>query len=305
MRVKKDLYFIGFLLNVDDSILKLQIGDGFSIDKKRQQEIIPLLRKLDFRFGAKSGFEILNFDHSGRASGCYCINRHFPEFVESTPQGGIVIPIARLHEIYRKLRDNLRLLRLFKGGNIFMRYSFFYHLKESVPQVAQVGKEYPLTDRTVFQLGEDEYAQAEAFIKNTEIPFQHAFLQLAFDSFELSYETYNQDLAFLSLMIGMEAFFCEGQNEITYQVSRNTAVLLGKSEGESSEIFTDMKKLYSKRSKLVHGKQGKNPITPEDILRLRYYVRESIRLIYKIDLDQRQLLKTLTKSAFGQSRLSK
>jgi hypothetical protein len=40
--VKKDLYFIGFLVNVDDSILRLQIGDGFSIDKKQQQEIMSI-----------------------------------------------------------------------------------------------------------------------------------------------------------------------------------------------------------------------------------------------------------------------
>ena len=51
--MKKDLYFIGFLVNVDDSILKLRIGDGFSIDKKQQQEIMPFLRKLDFHYGVE------------------------------------------------------------------------------------------------------------------------------------------------------------------------------------------------------------------------------------------------------------
>ena len=303
--MKEDLYFIGFLVNVDDSILKLRIGDGFSIDKKQQQEIMPFLRKLDFHYGAQSATEILNFNPNGRPSGCYCIKKHFPELVENTPQGVIVIPIAKLEAISRSLRDKLRLLRLFKGGNIFMRYSLFYHLKESIPQVAQVGREYPLTDRTVFQLNDDEHAQAEAFINNAKIPFQHSFLQLAFGSFELSYETHNQGLAFLSLMISMEAFFCANQNEITYQVSRNAAVLLGKNEGESKEIFDDMKTLYSKRSKLVHGKQDKKPITLQDILRLRYYVRESIKSIYKLDLGQKELLGILNKSGFGQSPLPK
>ncbi len=301
--VKKDLYFIGFLVNVDDLILKLRVGDGFSIDKKQQQEITPFLQGLDFHYGAKSGFEIINFNPDGRPSGCYCITKHFPELVEDTPQGGIVIPIAKLEAISRSLRDKLRLLRLFKGGNIFMRYSLFYHLKKSIPHVAQVGREYPLTDRTVFQLGDDEHAQAEAFMNNVKIPFQRSFLQLAFDSFELSYETHNQGLAFLSLMISMEAFFCASQNEITYQVSRNAAVLLGKSEGESKEIFDDMKTLYGKRSKLVHGKQDKKPMTPKDVLRLRYYVREAIKSIYKLDLGQKELLAILNKSGFGQSPL--
>jgi hypothetical protein len=301
--MKKNLHFIGFLVNVNDSILKLRIGDGFSVEKKQQLEIMPLLQSLDFHYGAQSGSEIIDFNPDGRPSGCYCIMGHFPELVENTPQGGIVIPIAKLEAISRSLRDKLRLLRLLKGGNIFMRYSLFYHLKESIPQVAQVGREYPLTDRTVFQLGDDEYAQAEAFINDTKIPFQHSFLQLAFDSFELSYETYNRGLAFLSLMISMEAFFCASQNEITYQVSRNAAVLLGKSERESKEIFDNMKRLYGKRSKLVHGKHGKNPVIPEDILRLSCYVRESIKSIHELGLEQKELLKILNKSGFGQSPL--
>lgn len=303
--VREDLYFIGFLVNVDDSILKLQIGDGFSIDKKQQQEIMPLLQKLDYHYGVKSGFEIINFNQDGRPSGSYCINKYLPEFVEGTPQGGVVIPIAKLKEICRSLSDKLRLLRLFKEGNIFLRFSLFYHLKESVPSIVQVGREYPLTDQTLFHLSDDEEAQAEAFINDTKIPFQHSFLQLAFDSFELSYETYNRGLAFLSLMISMEAFFCASQNEITYQVSRNAAVLLGKSKDESKEIFDDIKKLYSKRSKLIHGKQDKNPIIPKDILRLRHYVRESIKSIYKLDLGQKGLLRILNESGFGQSPLSK
>ena len=186
-----------------------------------------------------------------------------------------------------------------------MRYSLYYYFKESIPQTAQIGREYPLTDRTLFHLSDDEYTQAEAFINDTKIPFQHAFLQLAFDSFELSYETYNRGLALLSLMISMEAFFCVSQNEITYQVSRNAAVLLGKSKDESKEIFNDIKKLYSKRSKLIHGKQDKNPIIPKDILRLRHYVRESIKSIYKLDLGQKELLRVLNESGFGQSPLSK
>ena len=184
-----------------------------------------------------------------------------------------------------------------------MRYSLFYYLKESIPQVAQVGREYPLTDRTLFQLSDDEYDQAEAFINNTKIPFQHSFLQLAFDSFELSYNTYNRGLAFLSLMISVEALFGWG-SELQYRISRNAAVLLGKDEDESQKIFEDMKKLYKKRSGIVHGGQngGKNS---EDFLRLRYYVRESIKSIYKLDLAQEDLLRILNESGFGQSPLLK
>jgi len=302
--VKKDLYFIGFLVNVDDSILKLRIGDGFSIDKKQQHEITQFLQGLDFHYGAESGFEILNFSPSGRASGCYCINKHFPEFVESTPQGGIVIPIAKLEEIYRSLRDKLRLLRLFKGGNVLMRYSLYYYFKDSITQVAQIGSEYPLIDRTLFHLNDDEYTQAEAFINNTKIPFQPSFLQLAFHNFELSYEMPDRKISLLSLMISMEALF-GGGSEVRYRVSRNAAVLLGKNEDESQKIFEDMKKLYKKRSGIAHGGQDGKQKNSDDVLRLRDYVRESTKSIYKLDLGQEDLKRILNKSGFGQSPLQK
>ena len=297
--MKKDLYFIGFLVNVDDSILKLRIGDGVSIDKKQQHEITPFLQGLDFHYGAKSGFEIVNFNSNGRPSGSYCINKHFPDLVESTLQGGIVIPIAKLTKISRSLRDKLRLLRLFKGGNILMRYSLYYYLKDSIPQTAQIGREYPLTDRTLFHLSNDEYAQAETFLKNIGIPFKHSFLQMAFHTFELSYETHNLDITFLSLMISMETLFGAGA-EARYRVSRNAAVLLGENECESQEIFSNMKELYKRRSDIAHGRRGRKPIAQEDVLRLRRYVIESIKSIHNLDLSSDGLRDILDKSGFGQ-----
>lgn len=302
--MKEDLHFIGFLVNVDDSILKLHLGDDFSIDKKQQNEIMPLLQTLDYHYGAESGFEIINFNQDGRPSGCYCINKHFPELVESTPQGGIIIPIAKLKEVQRGLRDKLRLLRLFKEGNIFMRYSLFYHLKESIPKVAQIGREYPLTDRTVFQLYGNEYAQAETFINKTKIPFQHSFLKLAFDSFEQSYETYNRGFAFLSLMISIDALFGDF-SEVKYRVSRNTAVLLGSNKEESQKIFDDMNELYKKRSAIAHGGKDGEKVESKDILNLRNYVRESIKLICILGLNRKELLDNLNQSGFGQSPLLK
>ena len=65
-----------------------------------------------------------------------------------------------------------------------------------------------------------------------------------------------------------------------------------------------MKKLYKKRSGIVHGGQDGKKIS-EDFLRLRYYVRESIKSIHKLDLVQDDLLKLLDKSGFGQGPLSK
>lgn len=299
---KKDLHYIGFLVNVDDSILNLELGDGFLINKKTQHEAMSLLEKIRFHYGTNSEHEILEFDPNGGSGDCYCVEKRFPSFVETTPQGGIVIPMAKLSNIHRDLGNKFKLLRLFKEGNIFIRFSLFYYFSESSPKIAQVGKEYPLADRTIFHLDEGEIVQSKNFIKRTKFPFKYPFLQLAFDSFELSYETYNRGLAFLSLMISMEAMF-SGQRELRYRVSRNTAVLLGENERIANTVFKKMKTFYDKRSALAHGSKDQKDIKTEEIYELRDFVRESIKSIIELDVRRDELLERLNKSAFGQNLL--
>jgi hypothetical protein len=73
------------------------------------------------------------------------------------------------------------------------------------------------------------------FIK-IRYPFRKT-LQLAFNNFNLSYEVENVNLQFLSLMNGMEVLFNpSGGGELTYRISRNTAVLLGQDKIEAENI---------------------------------------------------------------------
>lgn len=118
-------------------------------------------------------------------------------------------------------------------------------------------------------------------------------------NFELSYQVRNKNLSFLSLMIALEALFNRSQLELSYTIRRNTAVLLGKSEKESKEIYSDMKKLYVKRSKIVH--KGKtNIVDRSDVEKLRNYVRNAIKKIYSMNIDKEKLFFVLNSHDFGQ-----
>lgn len=100
-------------------------------------------------------------------------------------------------------------------------------------------------------------------------------------------------------MISLETLFNPGRQELRYRVSRNTAVILGKEKEDSEKIFREIKKLYDKRSDIVHTGKS-NTINEEDLLKLRHYVRESIKEIIKIDKNKDELLELLNSCGFGE-----
>lgn len=296
---KVQMHFIGFLLNVNDSIIPLDLGKGISIEKLSQKDVSPFLKAIESHWGMRD--TPLVFDSGGCPDGCYCVvKRNATEF-EATQQGGVVIRLDIPQQIHRGIEDKFRLLRLFKEGNVVLGYSFLYHDQGEGrgPRICNQSREYPVADGAIFTLAPAEVPVAQSFMTTTALPFSYSFLQLAFDSFERSYELYHNELSFLSLMIAMEILLNPANHELTYRVSRNTAVLLGKSIEESDRIFRDIKGLYGKRSKLVH-EGDKSVISRPDVLNLRRYVRESIKEILRTGMSKQALLKLLNSSGFGQ-----
>lgn len=296
---KRKIHFIGFLANVGDSILKLKLKDDFETKKLTQQEVMPFLRRIEFHYGVDTGARIMEFRPDGTPSGSYCITKQPAAEFEGTPQGGVVIKWGELGRFVSPLIDRIRLLRLFKEGNIVLWFSCFYYMKNTEPSVVSILREGPINDMTEYKLNDNEISDARSFIKNTKITFEQAFVQLAFKSFELSYNTNNLGLAFLSLMISLETMLNPSDHELRYRVSRNTAILLGQDKEESEAIFKDVKKSYDTRSKLIHTGQSKEVIK-DNVLKLRHYVRESIKEINLINKSKEKLADMLNSCGFGQ-----
>jgi hypothetical protein len=295
---KTKIHFIGFLANVDDTILELKLGNDFVVEKLSQKEVMPFLKRIEFHYGVNAIGGYSGVLCEGVSPKCYCIrNDNIAEF-QTTEQDGVVSETATCEKYLNDIKNKVRLLRLYNGGNILLRFSCFYHIKKTEPSIFRIVRQWIIKDKTLFTLDGDEYAKVQDFIKNTNLPFAQSFLQLAFESFEMSYDAPNDGLLFLSLMTSLEAMLNKDRYELKYRTSRNTAVLLGKNLKESEEIFKEVKDLYNKRSKLVHtGKQ--DAITEKDILKLRYYVRESIKEINTINKGKDKLLSLLNSSGFG------
>lgn len=194
-------------------------------------------------------------------------------------------------------------MRLFKEGNICMPLSYYYFIDNDIPNRLMKTNTSLYISREQYTLDDSEISNLQRFIKEIKLPFKESFLQLAFENYELSYQIHNASLSFLSLMISLETLFHPGGNqELTYRISRNAAVLLGKTgkgEKSSNDINSDIKKLYNKRSKIVHTGES-NIVNHDDLLKIRSYVRDAIVRINKIGKTKDDLSNLLHSSGFGQ-----
>jgi len=302
---KKKIHFAGFLANVDSSVLKVNLDHGFKIEAISEDEGVGLVSVLErlpvMAVGKKLFMDFPCFNFSERKflfmSNSFETNLEMNEngLLTTLPEG-----VAKFDNklVHRYLNTVIRLVRLFKEGNICMPLKYYYIVDQNMPKSFQRHETGRYISREPFTLGSSEIPNLQRFIQDTKIPFEKSFLQLAFENFELSYATQNRNLSFLSLMVSLETLLNPGKHEITYRISRNTAVLLGKDVKDSRKIFREVRELYAKRSAIVHS--GKSDIVNnEDLSKLRYYVRESIKRIYRTGKDKNEILNLLNSYGFG------
>ncbi|MCD4665810.1 MAG: hypothetical protein K8R68_11120, partial [Bacteroidales bacterium] len=192
-------------------------------------------------------------------------------------------------------------MRLFVEGNIYLPCHYFYQIDNSgIERLSSIHTSPYKAVSEKFHLDKEKIPHLQDFLKKTKIPFGRGFLQSALENFELSYEiSNNRNLEFLSIMIGLETLFQpNNRGELKYRIARNVAVLLGNNTNKNSAIiFSEVKHLYDKRSKIVHtGK--KNIVTIEDVKLLRHYLRESIKEIYNINKEKKEIMKILNSRGF-------
>lgn len=298
---KVPIHFIGFLANVDDSITALQLNDGFRIERKAQAEVMAFLDSVEKSYGNNESFRLIAFDSDGRPRGCYCIMKRDVDRFEATSRGRMIVKSATGRTVHSQAEEKLRLLRLFKEGNIVMPYACLYRdLPDGKPEIPTLVRVYPLWDRTPFTLESKELEETQKFLATHSLPPREKHVQLAFEGFELSYEVHDIGVAFLQLMIAMEVMLHPGdRDELRYRISRNAGVLLGQDRGDAERVYKEVRELYDKRSKLVHA-GDKSVITREDVLKLRHYVRETIKEAMKSGMSKGELLNTLNACGFGE-----
>lgn len=315
---------MGILSNVDSSILKINFEHGFKVEGRPDNDQFQVRtnnypnNKLNYKEIAHLIYHLeglpLGEVYKKLVPDLSCVNVSEKKIYIITNSLEIDIKMndkrisKNLPSEVAKFDNNfvhgylypvIQLMRLFKEGNISMPWIYYYSIDNDIP-IPYMRIITPLhVLKEPYTIESSEIPELLEFIKNTKLPFTEPFLQLTFENFELSYQISDINLSFLVLMISLETLFNLGHQELRYRVSRNAAVLLGKGNEDSKNIFSKIKKLYDKRSKFVHTGEP-NIINREDLLKLRYYVRESIKEINKINKNKNELLNLLNSCGFGE-----
>ena len=300
---EKKIYFIGFLTNTDASILQLSLNHGFKIRALSQNEALDFIMVVNRVPHMEAGrilfmrYPCLNSEEKQ----VYVVNNSIEADIETGESKSFDV-VARFDNkfFHGYLNPSIRLMRLFKEGDLRIPLKYYYTIKNGKPISFISGGTGRYVSREPYHLESSELRDLYRFLHDTTLPFKRAFLQLAFGNFELSYEISNIGLSFLTLMISLETLLNPGEWELRYRISRNAAVLLGSDKEESKTIFSEIKELYDKRSKVVHTGES-NVIKRGDLLRLRHYVRESIKNIYLLKRSKDEILDLLNSRGFGES----
>jgi len=299
----RTVHFVGVLANVDSSILEIDLNHGFKIEHKSLRKGIDLISRLEslsIKSIAQKLLPLSCYNYSEKKY--YVVTNSFESDIEMNNKGTLTsfpVGVARFdNKFFHGYLDRIiRLMRLFKEGNVVIPLKYYYLIEKNRPKMLIGSGTHVAVSEEPYALEPTDIPKLLLFIRDTALPFANPFLQLAFGAFELSYEATHMGSSFLSLMIGLETLLNPGY-QVRYRVSRNVAVLLEKAVKDLKEIFCEVRDLYDKRSKLVH--TGKlDTIDKEDISRSRYYLRESIKEINRIGKKKDELIRLLNSYGFG------
>lgn len=296
---REPYHFLGILENVTETVTKLSLKYNFQITSISYRDLENILLPIagdGYQFSCVYDHLFDYFEKYGRHDKYVIITNIFPK-----EQADSIIELVDSYLI-----PKINLMRLFKVGNIkLIWYCIHENIEpEDLGAVEAVGSEYEAEiiypqDTSIYSITEDEVKDLQLFIDENDETFSHDYINLAYNTYQKTYEINDPNISFLISMIGMEVLFNPGNSEITHRVSRDAAVILGKDRADSIDIFKKMIKLYKIRSNIVHGDILKT-LKSEDIEILRQYLSDSIKQTIKINKNHDELYALLDELGFGQ-----
>jgi len=299
------LKYIVFLQNVDDSITKLKLKHGLNLISLKSPNAYEFVKNLEdcsiSEVVAKISRDghIFNFD----TKKIYLIERELDVDLKGQDiADGNILGIAGKFQqeiIFPYLEPLLTALRLFKEGDIAYWDDYFYDTDTIRKVISMHSPKSRILWSQMYSLVPNEIEDCNEFINNFVMP-ENEYLKLAIEQFNNSYVAVSLESAFLNLMISLEALYTKSNQELSFRLARNCAILLGTNYENSQMIFRDIKELYNKRNKLIHGKSKQREVAQEDVHKCNNYVRSSIKKFIGLKEGHDELLNKLDTLGFGQ-----
>lgn len=188
----------------------------------------------------------------------------------------------------------LKALKLYHGADIYSCYSTNYRFEDGKIRFGGLGD--TVQYRHAIGLIKPHYALTETQKDNFPGWYSTVFLKIIQPNHNDSYKAMVQmyvtsyligicELEYIMLFSVLEMLLGSGNSEITYQISRGTALLLSNTADEMQLIYKQMKKLYTARSKYVHS--GKL-VEHEHLFALREIVRKVLLRIAELGYHSKE-----------------
>ena len=297
-----DIHWMGFLSNVDESILNVPFPEGFEIrffDFQEGYEHLLSLNKLSTEHEFISNFSMNWKIYNTKEGRMYYLYRKEDKNIDFNSEGYLNdLLMYETESLYNvSIRYVLSILKILNDGDVRVPYHYSYY--EYNNELHSLGTFFTNSHISAipYHFNNEDIVTLKKLLEVDDV-FKHGYIKLAYDNYEDSFESSGAILPFLSLMIAMEVLFNPGQGELTYRISRNAAVLLGKNLDASNIIFKNMKRLYGIRSKIVHSSKS-DDLNEKDLNCLRKYVRCSILNLIILNKSKKQVLKKLNMLGFG------
>ncbi|MDG6953943.1 MAG: hypothetical protein JRN33_03025 [Nitrososphaerota archaeon] len=290
--------FVAFLSNVDHTVEALRLGDNFRIRGLPEEGGIALISRLE-GVGPEMAYE--------RAEAQFaCLNRKEKKFFiaqkayKLSPDQLAAIARNEIPDMTEMIVDSIKLsmklslARLLQGGDI--RAPLSYGVIINRPELKRILKGIAantVLSRVPFVLDAESAPKINEFIRTTDARLFRPYVRSAFKNFEESYSTHSEKQALTSLIASMEGIFHRPYVEkISEEIATNCATLIGRSSTERAFIHSNVRRLYARRSSILH--EGSDQAAPGgDLLVLRDYVREAISKLVQTGATKVQLLEAL------------
>lgn len=202
-------------------------------------------------------------------------------------------------EIFNRVDDLERKLRLVLNIPLSFQIVCFEFYDENKKFISAIQGNRPLSfwNRLTYPIESEDFANNSRFGMNYEIVknTNNNYFNRALEFYNESFESDKIAIRFILIFSSLEAIFNLNSEEITSKLSRYSAKLLAEDDESMYEtIYEEMKKLYGKRSKYVHGSKNNN-INIEDEKKLRKYVRKIILAYWLIIQNSKMSAKDILK----------
>lgn len=202
----------------------------------------------------------------------------------------IVLELAEYSEGGIDFYENylLEIMKLFKAEDIYSCYRTAYKVQNG--DIVSEGFGYKVEYKHAIDFCPPRYhleqREKDYFPIWFDTQIQHLFLKEQNEKFSNMLNVYDKsyligiaELEYIMLFSVLEMIFGVGNSEITYQISRGTALLLSITADEMGQNYREMKKLYNIRSKYVHSGAK---ISWDSLHKLREIVRKVLMKLVEL-----------------------